>query len=230
MISPEQCRTGRALLRWTLKDLARHSGLTNITINKFEHGIRSPTNETLAAIRDTLEAAGIEFIPDGLRKHGKRLEARFWEGDIVYEKMLNDIFETARDRDCEILLSGINERMFANVDKNKKLMQDQAQRLRKQGLKKRILYKKHDKHFIFPPDISTYRWLSQDIFGMAPSATYGNKIAFIVFEPETSVTVIENAGIANAHRKQFEALWSIAEPVPFSEAEVSAICEKNLLL
>ena len=231
MISPEQCRAARAFLGWTLEDLAHHCHLSRAAVNIFEQGNGNPRKESIESIIRALEKAGIEFTAEpGVRMRGKRLDVRRWDGDNVYEKMLDDIYETALATGCEILFSGLNERLFEGIDTDKKLMKKQALRLRKHGIKERVIYKKHDKHFTFPPDVTTYRWLAQDTFGMAPSITYGHKLAFIVFGHQTSMIIIENDDIADAHRKQFEVLWSLAEPIPFSEAELIAICQKNLAL
>ena len=38
MLTPECCRAGRALLDWSLKDLAEKSGVAFTTISQFENG------------------------------------------------------------------------------------------------------------------------------------------------------------------------------------------------
>lgn len=66
----------RNALRWSVRELAEHSAVSTSTINRAEtdEGIGSITRANLAALRSTLETAGIEFIgsPDdapGIRIH-----------------------------------------------------------------------------------------------------------------------------------------------------------------
>ena len=68
----------RNALRWSVKELADHSDVSTSTITRAEavDGVPKTTRANLLALKDTLEAAGIEFIgtPDdapGIRIHGK---------------------------------------------------------------------------------------------------------------------------------------------------------------
>ena len=71
MITSAQCRAARALLKWTQDDLAGRSGISPLAINKFEVGKTSPHVATLKVLRETFEAAGIEFIDDSGLKLGR---------------------------------------------------------------------------------------------------------------------------------------------------------------
>ena len=64
MITGLQIRAARAILRWTVRDLAKFSGLSFPTINRLEQddGVPVGRTQTLADIQKALEAAGIEFI------------------------------------------------------------------------------------------------------------------------------------------------------------------------
>lgn len=64
MITPAQCRAARALLKWSQDDLAERSGIGVASIRAFETDARSPYKRTLKTLRETFEAAGIEFIDD----------------------------------------------------------------------------------------------------------------------------------------------------------------------
>jgi transcriptional regulator with XRE-family HTH domain len=55
------CRMARSGLRWSLNDLARHSGVSRRTIARFELGGRV-NPETVLSLRRALEAAGAKFI------------------------------------------------------------------------------------------------------------------------------------------------------------------------
>jgi transcriptional regulator with XRE-family HTH domain len=64
MITAAQCRAARALLDWSQQRLAEASKVGNATIRNFESGRSKPVNSTLAVLRHTLEAAGIEFLDE----------------------------------------------------------------------------------------------------------------------------------------------------------------------
>lgn len=70
MLTPPQCRAGRALLEWSQSQLARaaHVGLS--TVRDFEKSRRVPMRNNLLGIRVAMEAAGVEFL-DG---NGVRLK------------------------------------------------------------------------------------------------------------------------------------------------------------
>lgn len=61
-MSPEQCRAARAWLDWSQSDLAARADVSASTIRDFEAGRRIPIVNNLRAIRQALEAAGIEFL------------------------------------------------------------------------------------------------------------------------------------------------------------------------
>ena len=59
---PSQARAARALLDWTLAQLAAECGVTVRSLHRFERGYTGPHRSTLAAVRQALENAGVEFI------------------------------------------------------------------------------------------------------------------------------------------------------------------------
>ncbi len=72
--SPVQCRAARALLGWSQWDLADLAGVGRSTVADFERAARTPAAENRAALRATLEAAGVIFIErDGGAGPGVRL-------------------------------------------------------------------------------------------------------------------------------------------------------------
>ncbi|WP_434722456.1 helix-turn-helix domain-containing protein [Mesorhizobium sp. RIZ17] len=67
-----QCKMARVALGWGTRDLARNAGVSPDTVARFERG-EQLKETTLAALRDTFEAAGIEFIPENGGGAGVRL-------------------------------------------------------------------------------------------------------------------------------------------------------------
>ena len=64
MITSDQIRAARALLRWSGKELAERTGLGFSTLMRLEvlEGVPSAQAKTLEAVQKAFEAAGIEFI------------------------------------------------------------------------------------------------------------------------------------------------------------------------
>ena len=61
------------MLRMRREDLSAAAAVAQATLTDFEAGKRRPYRRTLAAIRDALEAAGIEFIEQNGGGPGVRL-------------------------------------------------------------------------------------------------------------------------------------------------------------
>ena len=76
MITRDQSRAARSLLRITQVELAEAAGLSTQTVVDFERGTRTPHRNNLAAIQSALEAAGIEFIPENGGGVGVRFRER----------------------------------------------------------------------------------------------------------------------------------------------------------
>jgi hypothetical protein len=74
-LSSVQIRAARALLKWSVADLARHSSLGLNTIKRAEVADNgtSLTTANDIAIRRTLEAAGVELIDENGGGPGVRL-------------------------------------------------------------------------------------------------------------------------------------------------------------
>lgn len=73
MMTPAQCRAGRALVQLTQKQLADAASVGLVTVRQFEAGRTEPIRATLAAIQRALEAAGVEFIAKNGGGPGVRL-------------------------------------------------------------------------------------------------------------------------------------------------------------
>ncbi|CAH1653296.1 Transcriptional regulator [Hyphomicrobiales bacterium] len=67
MQTSEQLRAARAVLRWEQSRLAQESGVSVPTIKRMESqtGPLTANRPTIAAIRQALETAGIEFVDAG---------------------------------------------------------------------------------------------------------------------------------------------------------------------
>ena len=64
ILTSVQVRIARAALGWSVAHLANQSGVSARTINRIEveGGAKVATKANLKLIRETLEAAGVEFV------------------------------------------------------------------------------------------------------------------------------------------------------------------------
>jgi transcriptional regulator with XRE-family HTH domain len=78
MISSEQIRAARALLRWQQKDLAEASGVSLPSIKRLETqpGQLAAQPRTVDDLRKALEKAGVEFIAENGGGAGVRMKKR----------------------------------------------------------------------------------------------------------------------------------------------------------
>jgi hypothetical protein len=78
LITSNQIRAARALIRWTAQDLADSSGVAISTIKRMEvmEGVPAGNIKTLSAIQAALEEAGIEFIGSPNDSPGVRLRTQ----------------------------------------------------------------------------------------------------------------------------------------------------------
>jgi transcriptional regulator with XRE-family HTH domain len=70
LITPEQIRAARALLRLDQATLAKSAGISVITLRRLEenHGLSKVSPATADVVRRVLEKAGAEFIDRGVRQ------------------------------------------------------------------------------------------------------------------------------------------------------------------
>ena len=76
MITREQCRMARAALGLGVRDLAKLSNLSAMTVTRFENGRTQGDADTLAALRKALEKAGVIFTPENGDGPGVKLRKR----------------------------------------------------------------------------------------------------------------------------------------------------------
>jgi len=77
MISSDQIRAAKAILRWSGEDLAKRAGISLSTIRRVESSVGVPETQnmkTLVSIKRALEEGGVEFIGTPDDRPGVRLK------------------------------------------------------------------------------------------------------------------------------------------------------------
>ena len=77
MITPKQIKAARLFLEWEQRELAERSGVSLPTIQRMEKlGMERSQAGNVERVQHTLEAGGIEFIPENGGGVGVRLRER----------------------------------------------------------------------------------------------------------------------------------------------------------
>jgi DNA-binding transcriptional regulator YiaG len=78
MLTSDQIRAARALLKWTQEDLAQAIAVSVPTIKRWEAAIGVPTGNAkkIVEVRRVLEKAGVTFIEENGGGAGARLKKR----------------------------------------------------------------------------------------------------------------------------------------------------------
>jgi transcriptional regulator with XRE-family HTH domain len=86
IITPEQVRAARALLRLEQKNVAERAGLSPELLDRLEQpgGIQCVAPEAVEAVRRALESAGAEFIDRGVRTKPPRTP----EQEELFQRLL----------------------------------------------------------------------------------------------------------------------------------------------
>lgn len=78
LLTPEQIRAARALLRMDQEELARRANVSVVTVRRLEapDGLSKVTLGTFDEVQRALEAAGAEFVDRGVRRRAWTPEER----------------------------------------------------------------------------------------------------------------------------------------------------------
>ncbi len=217
-ITTAQIRGARGILNWSQQDLAQRTGISATSIGAIENNQTSPRESTLATIRKTFESGGIEFIGmDGVRQ--KTSDIRTYLGHEGFIEFYDDIYNTVRDAENEILVSNVDERKFVKIlGEYAKIHVDRITALKKVHYK--ILVREGD-NYIPGSNYAEYRWIPKELFSSVPFYVYGNKLAIMIFDNEPSVILLEYPSIAGAYRVQFYDMWERAVTVDDKKAITS---------
>ena len=121
-------------------------------------------------------------------------------------EILDDIQETFESRHSDVLISNVDNSLASQVSTQRLFAHIEF--LKSKNIRERILCPEGTKHVLSPAD--ECRWLAKELTQNAiPTVIYGNKVALQLWD-QSMFVLIHSAEAANAERKRFETLWSIA--------------------
>lgn len=218
MISPIQIKAARAILDWNQDRLSEVAGVAKRTIVSIEQGNVAARIDTLNAIQDALELHGIEFLSgNGVRPRDDMVV--IYEGEGAEERLLNDIYETMllEGKGSEILIYGLDEASEEDNPQGYALAQAQLERLKRAGIKERIISREGNMNFSAPWHY--YRWVPADMDFITPLFIYGSKIALNNENAPYKSIVIESELFSNTCRHLFNFAWERASIPPSPEVD-----------
>ena len=198
------------MLDWSQKNLAQQcETVSEPTIKLIETGKINSPPETLGALQNTFEDAGLEFLPQkGVRFRDDLvtvLEGRSDENTFL--RLLDDIFYTMKDTGGEVLWSFVDETTSPQP------VIDREKMIRDNGIRYRSLIRFGDTDF--QHDSAEYRWLPEGQFLANLTAVYGDKFATVVNKPHSNevekIIIINNHSIAEMKRKEFDIIWDFSD-------------------
>ena len=195
----------RALLGWTLSDLSGRSGAVSPSnLTNIENGKQKPREDTIRALRATLESEGIEFLPDGVRLREDGIS--MITGDDCYLRLLDDVHDTLDrtddDTDRELLIWCANDKVSAPA------VNEKYRALRKDGIKMRQLVQEGDNYLMGP--LEEYRTIPKKHFVNVVKLTYGSKHATVNGQ-QSRILIHRDKKSAQSHRAVFNLLWEKLE-------------------
>lgn len=200
MINGRQSTAARALLGWTLDDLARESGLVRSTVHGFENESRPPSANTVTSITSTLEKAGIEFTRNGVQLSNQIHELI---GHDCYLRLLDDVAsQLSKHKKPELLIFFGDDRVSpAEVIQKYKEM-------RTSGVAMRQLVEMGNTYLM--GETSEYRYVPSEFFVNRVGLVYGDCFAYVVKGTEKRVLITRDAELAEAQRNLFNWVWSFS--------------------
>ncbi len=228
MITIEQIKAARALLGWSQKNLADRAGYALPTLNNIERGLATGRPQTMQHIQEALEQAGVEFLEQtGVRLVKEVLEIKMLDGQSCLKELYDDIFFTVDADGGEILLSGIEEEKFMEFD-SLTMLNHIKNTGHRPDIRHKLLFRHGDTNILgseifkgITPEhknmkarYTEWRWLPENLFGLVSMIIYGDKYATILWGDHVRIIITKNRSITETFRKQFMAIWDIAEKIP----------------
>jgi len=212
-ITSKQIKAARALLDWSQDDLAKAADISVATIRKLELGSISPRLETYERLKSAMENVGLEFIePNGVRQRPDDIVV--FEGEKGIQRFFDDVYETSRRTGEDVIQVWPSAEEFLRIIGDyRKFHADRMMALGEHLKVKSIVTESTE---CIPSIYCEYRYLSRLFIDFVPFYVYGDKYAIVpsLVGASMKAIVIHSRAASEAFRRQFEAMWEKATPIP----------------
>lgn len=208
-MTPDQVRAALGFLDWNYEKLSEKTGLTPNTIGNFLAG-KPYINKTFNALQRVFEQEGIEFIDNGQGVRRKTSNVIVLQGAKGFWDFYTDIYETIRDGGGEILVSNVEEGLFAKWFGDR-LEEHRTRMYPLSNYDLKILLEEGDTNFLSKYERAEYRWSTEQRQYEVPFYVYGEKLAFIIFEKDNvTILIHDHPKMTAAFRQMFYTQWDKA--------------------
>jgi transcriptional regulator with XRE-family HTH domain len=195
--TPPQLRAARALLDWSVEDLATAVDMTREALYKIERGTVQPQRATVEALLRAFDEYGVVFTDgDGVRL--RRDVFRVIEGPDPYLSLLEDVFMTLRGTGGEVLF------FYVDNAKSPQAVIDSDLRMRHDGIRFRSLIDEEKPYCLYP--LREYRCIPHEDFHNNTMVVYGNKVG-VMIGGNAACHLIRDQSYADTMTRIFERLW-----------------------
>ncbi len=198
IITPSQCRAARALLNWSQPELAKRARMNKQTISNFESEKSTPSRTSLEKLSRTLENGGVVFTEDDGVKRALGLFQITLEGEDGVRAFFDDVYETTKETQKEILIfNGLPTELMKAA--GEEWYQNHAARMQKLNIVSKNILKEGEKNLI-GKSFASYKWVPKEFFRSKMIYVYGDKFAFMSFDPEILIKITKEPDIADSLR------------------------------
>lgn len=137
------------------------------------------------------------------------VEVEVFKGESVIKLSLIDVVSTLKKFGGESTCTAVDEQPFYELDQV--ATENYIREMTEHDLHERVILRKGVQGTA-PAKMSTYRHVDKKYFNANPTLVYGNTVQILLYGNPLHMILIRNQAIADAFRKQFELMWSVAEP------------------
>ncbi len=192
----------------SLERMQEKGAVNFVLINNKKHYQAVDPGSLVELLRLKLES--LERIVPDLKKlkqvEKEDTQVELHKGRFVYRNLIKDMIATMRKNETAYLI-GIDEDVLSK-EIEPIYLKRYLNVIKKKNIKEKIIIKKGGKRLKHANLI--YRELNKEFIGKTAQIVYGNKVAVFILGTPYYLMVIENKDVAETYRKQFEALWRLA--------------------
>jgi len=200
------------LHRTTIYDFVEkliNKGLVNYTVQKGMNYYKATDPEKLGEFLDEKKRL-LEQVMPNLNKLAafkkEEISVEMFKGKEGFKTLIN-MFVKMKPQDA--MTMGIDEE---KMDEHFKYdMQYYIKHAKRSGIRERCLVSEK-RRMLYKDSHIVYRTIPAEFFTPTPTYIFKDVLALHVWEPMTFI-IIKSKELANAYKKYFEMLWSMAKPV-----------------
>ncbi len=215
MPTGKQIRAARVMVDWDADDLAKHVGMSRVSIQNIERGDARPKAETMEKIIHAFSDVGIEFTEnEGIRRRPEGVE--IFEGAERFDDFYDFLYEHLKHYGGEVCLSISDQSLLAKYRKDPSIHYNRMKALYANGIIKPFRILASESEYFHRPMYSIFKVQPEGNISPTGFWAFGDCLALISFvhNPPPYVVVLRSAPLAAAYRQAFDIAWAVAKDPP----------------